>query len=97
MATEKRIENQIKKYLTDIGAYWVKNHGSVASRAGVLDLTVCYRGKYYSIEVKAPDEEPTELQKYNIRKIREAGGVAIVADNLQTVKDLFEKRGKNEQ
>jgi len=93
MAAEKRIENQIKKYLTSIGAYWVKNHGSVMSRAGVLDLTVCYKGLYASIEVKAPDEEPTELQKYNIRQIRKAGGIAFVADNLQTVKDVFEKMG----
>lgn len=94
MANEKGIENDIKKYLRSIGAYVVKHHGNAFSQVGVPDLLVCYRGKFYGIEVKDPDGEPTELQLYNIKQIIKAGGIAFVADNLQIVKDVFEKRGK---
>lgn len=93
MATEKKIENEIKKYLKSIGAYFVKHHGNKFSRVGVPDILVCHLGLFYGIEVKAPDEEPSELQKYNIREIKKAGGIAFIAENLQTVKDVFEKRG----
>ena len=92
MATEKRIENEIKKYLRSINAYVIKHHGNAFSQVGVPDLLVCHRGKFYGIEVKAPDGEPTELQLYNIKQIIKAGGEAFVADNLQTVKDVFEKK-----
>lgn len=91
MATEKKIENEIKKYLKSIGAYIVKHHGSRYSRVGVPDLLICYLGRFYGIEVKAPDEEPTDLQLYNIKQIKKAGGVAFIADNLPIVKQVFEK------
>lgn len=94
MATEKKIENKIKEHLDSIGAYWIKNHGSRYSRAGVLDLTVCYLGRFVAVEVKAPDEQPTELQKYNIKKIRESGGIAILADNLKIVIETFDNLRK---
>lgn len=90
MAQEKTIENKIKEYLTEIGAWYIKYHGTKMTRSGVPDLLVCYKGRFVGIEVKAPNEQPTELQKYHIRKIREAGGIAFVADNLQIVKDNLE-------
>lgn len=38
----------------------------------------CINGHFVGIEVKAQNGKPSELQLYNINKIREAGGFAIV-------------------
>jgi len=88
MATEKNIENKIKSYLRDeLGAYVVKYHGSKFSQAGVPDILVCHMGRFIGIEVKAPGEQPTELQKWNIKRINETGGMAFVAESLEQVKE----------
>lgn len=91
VATEKRIENQIKTHLREIGAYVIKHHGNQFSQAGVPDLLVCYMGRFIGVEVKAPDGKPSDLQLYNIEQIKKAGGIAFLADNLQTVIDEFGK------
>lgn len=86
MALEKKIENEIKSYLRDdVGAYVIKYHGNQFSQVGVPDILACHMGHFYGIEVKQPGEEPTELQKYNIKRINETGGTAFVAESLEDV------------
>lgn len=38
----------------------------------------CVNGYFVGVEVKAQNGKPSELQLYNIREIRKAGGFAIV-------------------
>lgn len=38
----------------------------------------CVNGYFVGIEVKAQNGKPSELQLYNVRKIREAGGFAMI-------------------
>lgn len=78
MAQEKQFENKIKKYIEDLGGYQVKFFANSMTRKGVPDLLCCLRGKFLAIEVKAENGHPSELQLYQIRKIREAGGIAFV-------------------
>lgn len=88
MATEKKIENQIKTFMRDeLGAYVVKYHGNRFSQAGVPDILACWNMLFIGIEVKAPGEEPTPLQKHNIKQIIKAGGIAFVAESLEQVKE----------
>lgn len=75
---EKVFENRIKKFLTDQGCWHVKFFGNGMTRKGVPDILACVNGKFVAIEVKAENGKPSELQKYNVRKIRESGGVAII-------------------
>jgi hypothetical protein len=35
-------------------------------------------GYFLAIEVKAPNGKPSELQKYHVEKINEAGGCAVI-------------------
>lgn len=45
---------------------------------GIPDILACYRGKFLGIEVKGGSSYGlTDLQKYNLKKIREAGGIGI--------------------
>jgi len=89
---EKNIENQIKRYLDSIGAYHIKTHGSVYSRAGVPDLIACINGHFVGIEVKRPKGIVSELQKMNISMIEKAGGEAFVAYSVDDVKKELQQR-----
>lgn len=86
---ESALQNKVIKYLEDRGAYVVKV--IAASKSGVPDLLVCYKGKFISIELKAPGKlkEVTPLQIYNRNLVIQSGGTAIIADNLETVKGLL--------
>lgn len=79
MAAEKVFENKIKKYLKDHGAYFLKYWaGAQFTKSGVPDILACVNGYFVGIEVKAQNGKPSELQLYNIRQIRKAGGLAYV-------------------
>ena len=78
MAAEKQFENKIKAYLRTRSAYFVKFFANAFTRSGVPDILACVNGYFVGIEVKAKDGRPTDLQLYNIRAIRDAGGFAFV-------------------
>lgn len=48
------------------------------TKSGIPDILACVNGHFVGIEVKAQNGRPSELQLYNIDKIREAGGFAVV-------------------
>ncbi|MDY0015135.1 MAG: VRR-NUC domain-containing protein [Bacteroidales bacterium] len=85
---EKGIEKTIKEYLTSIGAYWIKIHGSSYTPSGIPDIIVCWKGKFFGIEVKRTGalNEQSEKQRIHERNIRKAGGVYILVDTLEDVK-----------
>lgn len=87
---ESALQNKVIKYLEDKGAYVVKV--IAASKSGVPDLLVCYRGKFLSIELKAPGKlkEVTPLQLYNRNLVLKSGGRAVIADSLEIVKGLLD-------
>lgn len=78
MAGEKLFENKIKKFLKERECWYVKYFANRNTRSGVPDILACVNGHFVAIEVKAEDGKPTELQKWNVNKIRECGGVAMV-------------------
>ena len=78
MAAEKTFENKIKKFLESQGAWYVKFFANSFTKSGIPDILACVNGYFVGIEVKAQNGKPSELQLYNIRKIREAGGFAWI-------------------
>ena len=86
MSPEQKIQKQITDYLYSIGAYQVKVIS--ATKKGVPDILVCLRGQFVGIEVKTPKTLKTlsVLQKYNLKQIDAAGGVAFVASSVSEVK-----------
>lgn len=48
------------------------------TKTGVPDILACVNGCFLAIEVKAEHGKPSELQKYNVREINNAGGYAII-------------------
>lgn len=78
MAQEKTFENKVKKFFASQGAWHVKFFANSFTKSGIPDILACVNGYFVGIEVKAQNGKPSELQLYNIRKIREAGGFAVV-------------------
>lgn len=78
MGAEKAFENKVKAYLKRQGCWILKTWSNGVQRSGVPDLLVCCNGYFLGVELKAENGKPSELQLWNIDKIREAGGIAIV-------------------
>lgn len=79
MAEEKRYENQIKGFLKEEGAWFIKYWaGAQYTKNGIPDLLACVNGYFVAIEVKAKRGKPSELQLYNLNKIEQAGGFAFL-------------------
>lgn len=78
IAQEKTFENKVKKFLDSQGAWYVKFFANSFTKSGIPDILACVNGHFVGVEVKAQNGKPSELQLYNVEKIREAGGFAIV-------------------
>lgn len=79
MAAEKQFENKIKGLLKESGAWFIKYWaGSKFTKEGIPDILACVNGRFVAIEVKAPNGRASELQKYNVKKINNAGGYAVI-------------------
>lgn len=92
MSAEKKVENQIKRYLDSLGAYHVKIHGSAYTPAGTADLLACVKGRFVAIEVKKPKGGVvSELQKLKIKQVINAGGISFVARSVDDVKGIFKE------
>lgn len=87
---EKTIENKIKKYLRDKGAYCVKYHGNQFSQVGVADLLVCYKGRFLAIEIKNETGKTSPLQDVNIEQVKRAGGISFVARSVEDVSKVID-------
>lgn len=68
----------MKKFLDSQGAWHVKFFANSYTKSGIPDILACVNGYFVGIEVKAQNGKPSELQLYNVRKIREAGGFAVI-------------------
>ena len=76
--TEKQLENKIKKFLKSHNIWFTKIWGGGYQKAGIPDILACVNGYFVAIEIKGNSGKPTELQKYNIKKINESNGVGII-------------------
>jgi Holliday junction resolvase len=87
---EKHIENQIKRYLDQLGVWYLKVHGSMYQKSGVPDILCCLDGRFVGIEVKRPGGIVSSLQQFNIDEIHTSGGVAFVAYSVEDVRRQFD-------
>jgi len=87
---EKNIENQIKTYLKQKGAYVVKYFGTTYTQAGTPDLLICYKGKFIALEVKNETNKTSSLQDIHLQQIKKAGGISAVVRSLEEVKLIID-------
>lgn len=84
MAEEKNFENRIKDFLKEEGCWFVKYWsgksatGKTFTKEGIPDILCCCNGRFVAIEVKGSKGKASDLQLYNLFKIDEAGGYAVL-------------------
>lgn len=76
--TEKQFETKVKQFLKSHNIWFTKIWGGGFQKAGIPDILACVNGRFVAIELKGSSGKPTELQKYNIKKINESNGVGII-------------------
>lgn len=106
MAAEKTFENKIKAWLKANNCYFVKFFANRMTKSGVPDILASVNGYFVGIEVKAQNGRPSDLQYYNVRKVRESGGFAWIVypsgfDELKSIlidlkRDKFNRLGEKE-
>lgn len=91
---EKKIEDEIKAYITSCGGLCYKIHGGdLYQETGIPDLLCCWGGLFFGIEVKDPNGKPSTIQLAQGARIKKAGGHFLIAKSLQDVKNYVEKAG----
>lgn len=91
---ERDIVRAILKYLKSLpDCFCWKEHGGIYGTAGIPDIICCYKKMFVSFEVKTEKGKTTKLQEATIRKIKEAGGVAVVVRSVDEVKSVMEEIG----
>ena len=55
------------------------------AESGTSDIIACVGGRYVAIEAKMPGNKPTRAQQDFLDSVRNFGGIAIVAYNLDDV------------
>jgi hypothetical protein len=88
--SENQIKNSVLKYLKTIQGLKCHKRGASLSQNGEPDITGCYKGLHFEIELKAPGKKPTVLQQKKMDEWEKAGAIVFWADSLQTVKQQFE-------
>jgi len=84
-AEEAKVQTEIINWLVFLGAWVVKTIAT--TKNGTPDVLACLDGQFIGIEVKKPGGKPSPLQRVQLRKIREAGGVGFTAESLNEAKD----------
>lgn len=98
--SEKLFENRVKQFLKDKGCWFVKYWGGGNfTQAGIPDLLICCNGYFLGIEIKASTGKLSELQKYQLAKIKEAGGIslALYPKDFEKFKLLIEQLLKEQR
>lgn len=62
-----------------------------AAEAGTADIIACYREKYIEIEAKIWPNKPTMSQLERGLRVERAGGIYVVAYDVETVERLLDK------
>lgn len=66
------------------GVYCLRTHGGAFQQKGTPDIMGTAHGHFFAIEMKrSAREQPTPAQKYNLKKLREAGGKTFVSHDPQ--------------
>ena len=87
---EADIVKAILRYLKTVPkCFFWKEHGGMYGTAGIPDIIACIEGRFYGFEVKTEDGRPTKLQESTIRKIKNAGGIALIVRSVEDVKAVI--------
>lgn len=88
---EGKVKAAVKKLLKSKGIYHYMPVQNGMGVVGIPDIIACWDGRFLAIETKAPGKRnnTTANQDLQLRLIDEAGGIALVVDDVSQVEKLF--------
>jgi Holliday junction resolvase len=88
---EAKVKAKIKAWLKEQGIWFFMPVSNGMGAMGVPDLICCAGGRFVAIEVKAKGKRgnTTVLQDKQIMGIHQAGGVAVVVDDVSALEGIF--------
>ena len=91
MTPEGIVKSKVKQQLLDMGAYYFMPATHGYGRSGIPDIVGSYKGYFFAIECKAKNGKPTALQERELRRIRDAGGIALVVneENMNEIQNML--------
>ena len=91
--TEAALTKLIMDYLWSIGGFPQQTHHKYGHWdppvKGMSDIICCLHGKFVAIEAKGPRGKERPAQKLYRQRVKDAGGIAIVAYSLEDVEDVI--------
>ena len=94
---ESVIVRSIMEYLHRVPrCFCWKEHGGMYGTAGIPDIICCVSGDFFAFEVKTETGKTTKLQEATIRKISDAGGIAVVVRSVEDIQKTLEAFGYGE-
>jgi hypothetical protein len=95
---ETKFRRKLQKKLDEIPSSWWESIQQQTIR-GTPDLLGLVAGRFIALEIKATDKSPiSELQKYKLQRITEAGGYGAVVhpeNFIEILQDLEEMSREN--
>jgi len=87
LTPERKVKQEVVAVLKQHGAYYFFPSANGLGRSGIPDIIVCFTGKFIAIECKAGKGQTTALQMRELKRIHNAGGIALVVreDNINLV------------
>lgn len=89
MTPETALKSQIKDYLDLKGVFHFPVLQGLGAVKGIPDRIVVKDGRFYGIEVKAPNGRMSPYQQTFKDRLEEAGGVYIEARSLEDVMKIL--------
>ena len=81
----RRIVTAIKRQYPQAWEY----HPCDRFRVGVPDELLCINGRFIALEIKRHGQHPTPLQQETLKRIRQAGGIAVVLTSVEQLDALL--------
>ena len=86
---ENQLQKQAVRYLKKVPDLWFYVVNDRVT-SGIPDIVMCHRGRFKAIELKVGKNKPTELQKIQLERIQESGGLVTVAYDLDAVVNFIQ-------
>lgn len=86
---EKKLQNDIIKYLKSNHIYYLKIHNGGYMVKGTPDLLICYKGLFIALELKDLKGVVSVAQLHQLKRIEDSGGISKVIYTYTEFIDLF--------
>lgn len=99
---ERDIKDKIRKKLLQIPGSKFFPYNPYYGESGIPDIIGCISmevmpemvgnciGLFLAIEVKRPGKNPTEIQEFKMKQLKQAGGLVVCVDSVESLNNFLQ-------